>query len=630
MDMPRTRLLRHPILLVVASFLGCSDQAESPTQPVLAAAPALTAAASEVAFTLVSVGAGRNCGVAADQRGYCWNDERGPILIPGGLRWLQLSAGGTGHVCGIATDNLAYCFGPNFAGQLGDGTTTTRDDPVPVFGGRRFRSIRAGGFHTCAVTFDDRAYCWGKNSQGETGDSSTSNRRERPKLVAGQHAFRQVVTGWTTSCGVTTDDRAFCWGNGSDGQIGDGKTIQRNWPRAVAGGLSFRVISVGSTGTCAITTGTRREGLLLGRQRPRPGRRRHHHAASQAGPGGRGPAVSPHQPRRVAHLRHDHGRQGLLLGRQRRRCAGRRHPDRPPDAGGGRRRARPQRGERRHDQRGHGLHLRSNQRRPCLLLGLQLLRPTGRTAPRPNDRRRPPSRRHSKALPRIANRPQRRPVRCGRGTFSACVSASRSTPGPISSGSSSPRPGPSCCCASRPAGGDVAFAVYGGTLVLLYAASTLYHALPLPARAAPPAPNPGPHRDLLPDRRDVHARGAASPCAVAGGRALLAAGWTIAVAGIPFKIRWLDAPVWLSTGDLSGDGVHGAVGGGAAGGGGRAGGLTWLVAGGLAYTVGAIIFAVERPNPCPVDSDTTRSGTSWCCVGSGCHFGFVLLHVAMA
>ena len=33
--------------------------------------------------------------------------------------------------------------------------------------------------------------------------------------------------------------------------------------------------------------------------------------------------------------------------------------------------------------------------------------------------------------------------------------------------------------ASRPAA-TVAFAVYGGSLVLLYAASTVYHALPLP------------------------------------------------------------------------------------------------------------------------------------------------------
>ena len=142
-----------------------------------------------------------------------------------------------------------------------------RRAPVPVFGGRRFRSIRAGGTHTCAVTFEDQAYCWGDNCAGQTGDSSTANRRQRPVLVAGQHAFRQVVAGWAHTCGVTTGNKAFCWGYGASGRIGDGKTIQRNWPRAVAGGLSFRVIAAGSDGSCGITA--RRPRLLLGHQRAR-------------------------------------------------------------------------------------------------------------------------------------------------------------------------------------------------------------------------------------------------------------------------------------------------------------------------------------------------------------------------
>ena len=69
----------------------------------------------------------------------------------------------------------------------------------------------------------------------------------------------------------------------------------------------------------------------------------------------------------------------------------------------------------------------------------------------------------------------------------------------------------------------LAFAVYGGSLILLYAAST---ALPRAAPAAPPAPtapHAGPHRDLLPDRGHLHAGGACHPARLvragaAGGR----------------------------------------------------------------------------------------------------------------
>jgi hypothetical protein len=44
----------------------------------------------------------------------------------------------------VTTGNRAYCWGANVAGELGDGTTTSRLTPVPVVGGLSFRQIRAG------------------------------------------------------------------------------------------------------------------------------------------------------------------------------------------------------------------------------------------------------------------------------------------------------------------------------------------------------------------------------------------------------------------------------------------------------------------------------------------------------
>src|SRR5919108_206284 len=114
----------------------------------------------------------------------------------------------------------------------------------------------------------------------------------------------------------------------------------------------------------------------------------------------------------------------------------------------------------------------------------------------------------------------------------------------------------------------------------------------------------------------------------ANGRAqLLAASWAIAAAGIPFKIRWLDAPVWVSTSTYLGMGylalvavapLAREVGGG----------LGWLVAGGVAYTVGAIIYAVERPDPFPGRFGHHGLWHLLVLTGSACHFIFILLHVA--
>ena len=173
----------------------------------------------------------------------------------------------------------------------------------------------------------------------------------------------------------------------------------------------------------------------------------------------------------------------------------------------------------------------------------------------------------------------------------------------------------------------LAFAVYGGSLILLYAASTLYHALPLPK-----------HR-LRPLRTLDHIAiyfliaGTYTPVALVtlhspAGLLLLGAAWAIAVAGIPFKIWWLDAPTWVSTAIYLGMGymallaavpLASAVG---------AGGLAWLIAGGVAYTVGAIIFTRERPDPFPGVFGHHEIWHLLVLVGSGCHFAFMVLHVA--
>ncbi len=111
-----------------------------------------------------------------------------------------------------------------------------------------------------------------------------------------------------------------------------------------------------------------------------------------------------------------------------------------------------------------------------------------------------------------------------------------------------------------------------------------------------------------------------------GGPALLAASWAIAAAGIPFKIRWLDAPVWISTGTYLGMGylalvavvpLAREVGGG----------LGWLAAGGAAYTVGAVIYALERPDPLPGRLGHHGLWHLLVLAGSACHFVFIARHV---
>ncbi len=176
-------------------------------------------------------------------------------------------------------------------------------------------------------------------------------------------------------------------------------------------------------------------------------------------------------------------------------------------------------------------------------------------------------------------------------------------------------------------GERAAFAVYGASLILLYGASTLYHSLPLPD-----------HR-LRPLRTLDHIAiyfliaGTYTPVAMVTlhgpwGWTLLGIAWAIAVAGIPFKIWFLDAPVWISTGTYLGMGYMALAAAAPLAARVSPAGLAWLAAGGIAYTVGAIIFTRERPDPIPGVFGHHEIWHLLVLVGSGCHFGFMLRYVA--
>src|SRR5262245_55058830 len=113
----------------LTTALGCGEDVTQPTArdgaaEAGSAAPAVAAAA---ALSFLQLGAGWNmsCGVASDNRGYCWGgpfNER-PVAVGGALRFKDIRAG-LAFGCGIALDDRAYCWGQNTEGQLGNGSAS--------------------------------------------------------------------------------------------------------------------------------------------------------------------------------------------------------------------------------------------------------------------------------------------------------------------------------------------------------------------------------------------------------------------------------------------------------------------------------------------------------------------------
>lgn len=172
----------------------------------------------------------------------------------------------------------------------------------------------------------------------------------------------------------------------------------------------------------------------------------------------------------------------------------------------------------------------------------------------------------------------------------------------------------------------IALSIYGATLVLLYAASTLYHTLHLPER---------PLRALRTlDHIAIYflIAGTYTPIALITlgsplGWILLASVWLIALAGVPFKLFYLDAPVWLSTGSYLLMGYLAMVAVVPLARAVQLSGLLWLISGGVAYTVGAVIYSRRRPDPFPGVFGHHEIWHVLVLIGSACHFAFMVYHV---
>jgi len=111
-----------------------------------------TLVAGGLAFSGVSPGRGHTCGVTTGKVAYCWGwnfygqvgdgtagypapvTRPRPTPVAGGLRFDRVVASFNAFTCGIAVDDRGYCWGQNLGGYLGDGTLTNRSSPSPIVG----------------------------------------------------------------------------------------------------------------------------------------------------------------------------------------------------------------------------------------------------------------------------------------------------------------------------------------------------------------------------------------------------------------------------------------------------------------------------------------------------------------
>jgi len=172
----------------------------------------------------------------------------------------------------------------------------------------------------------------------------------------------------------------------------------------------------------------------------------------------------------------------------------------------------------------------------------------------------------------------------------------------------------------------VTFSIFGGGMILLYTASTLYHWLPVSEEWIRFLRRVD-HSMIFFYIAATYTPICLIPLRGPWGWSIFGVIWGLAVFGIIMKIFWITAPRWLSTGIYLAMGwlvmvgiypLYKAIPGAA---------LAWLAGGGVVYSVGAVIYALKWPDPIPNHFGFHEIFHLFVIGGTACHFVVMYFYV---
>jgi alpha-tubulin suppressor-like RCC1 family protein len=167
-------------------------------------------------------------------------DRWTPFYVEGLVGFAVAVAAGGYHSCARTSytgpGGSLKCWGFNYYGQLGDGTTDLRTNPVGVVGLTSGVEAEAGGYyHTCALTAARGVKCWGFNGTGQLGNGTTTSQPVPVDVLGLTSGVSDLSAGANHSCALASEGGLWCWGSNTYGQLGDGTTTMASTPVRVVG-----------------------------------------------------------------------------------------------------------------------------------------------------------------------------------------------------------------------------------------------------------------------------------------------------------------------------------------------------------------------------------------------------------
>lgn len=158
-----------------------------------------------------------------------------PRAIPNLTNVKAISYSHYGHFgAALKHDGTVVSWGYNYTGQLGDGSSTQRNSPVPVLGVTGVTQIATGDINLVMLKSDGTVWVSGSDYGGLLGDGSASSSSSNvAKQVPGLPHIVAIAASYRTIHALDAEGNVWAWGGGSSalsGSIGDGGSSDRVSP----------------------------------------------------------------------------------------------------------------------------------------------------------------------------------------------------------------------------------------------------------------------------------------------------------------------------------------------------------------------------------------------------------------
>jgi alpha-tubulin suppressor-like RCC1 family protein len=179
-----------------------------------------------------------------------------PVAVSG-LSGAIAIAGGWEHSLALLSNGKVMAWGKNRGGELGNGTTVSSDVPVEVTGlSEEAKAIAAGNEFSLALLKSGKVMAWGRNDEGELGNGTTVSSDVPVEVKGLSEEAKAIAAGKLHSLAVLKGGAVMAWGKGNDGELGNGAEKSSAAPVAVSGLSNVAAVAAGGNHSMAVLEGS--------------------------------------------------------------------------------------------------------------------------------------------------------------------------------------------------------------------------------------------------------------------------------------------------------------------------------------------------------------------------------------